>query len=398
MKRRSFLLVTFLAVAVFPAWAQPPATQSSASQKPPTQVQPPQPPPRIVSPEVHPDRTVTFRFRDPNAKDVALNLEGVAKPQPMAKNDQGVWSVTTQPLEPDYYGYSFEADGVHLLDPSNTLMKPNLLSQSNEVHVPGSPPADWETTEVPHGVVHHHFYHSAVVGDDRDFFVYTPPGYDPNAAASYPVFYLQHGYSDGADGWVAVGRANFILDNLIAQGKVKPMLIVMALGYGAPEVLQRGFGAFRDPSLIQRNMDKFGEALITEVIPQVEKIYRVKADREDRALAGLSMGGAESLYVGLNHLDHFAWIGSFSAGGLGDKYDTEFPALNSGANAQLHLLWIACGTEDRLIEPNRKFREWLTSKGGVQHTDIETPGMHTWMVWRRNLIAFAPLLFQSQTH
>jgi enterochelin esterase-like enzyme len=396
MKRRSLLLVISLTVLAFPCWAQPAAAQNSAATKSAAQAQPAALPP-IVSPDVHPDRTVMFRFRDPNAKEVSLNLEGSAKPQPMEKNDQGVWSVTTQPLEPDYYGYSFEADGVHLLDPSNTLMKPNLLSQSNEVHVPGSPPPDWETTDVPHGVIHHYFYHSAVVGDDRDYYVYTPPAYydAPNLTSSYPVFYLQHGYSDGADGWTSVGRANFILDNLIAQGKVEPMLIVMTLGYGAPEVLHRGPGAFRDASLIQRNMEKFGEALITEVIPQVEKAYRVKADREHRALAGLSMGGAESLYVGLNHLETFAWIGAFSAGGLGEDYGTEFPALSSAANTQLHALWIACGTEDRLIGPNRKFREWLTSKA-IQHTDIETPGMHTWMVWRRNLIAFTPLLFRNR--
>lgn len=397
MKRKLLLVVISLAVAVFSGWAQSPATQNTAAHKPAAQVQPSTPPPPIVSPEVHSDRTVTFRFRDPNAKGVALNLEGTTKPQPMEKDDQGVWSVTTQPLEPDYYGYSFVADGVNLTDPSNYLMKTNLLSQSNMVHVPGSPPPDWETTDVPHGVIHHHFYHSAVVGDYRDYYVYTPPGYyDPAKLTSlYPTFYLQHGYSDGADGWTSVGRANFILDNLIAQSKVKPMLIVMTLGYGAPEVLHRGPGAFRDASLIQRNMERFGQALITEVIPQVEKSYRVKADREHRALAGLSMGGAESLYVGLNHLDTFAWIGSFSGGGLGEDYGTEFPTLSSTANAQLHILWIACGTEDRLLGPNRKFREWLSSKG-VQHTDIETPGMHTWMVWRRNLIAFAPLLFQDR--
>lgn len=394
MRRRSFLALISLAVAISPCWAQSTPTPSSAAPRPAAQVQQPQPPPPIVSPEAHPDHTVTFRFRDPNAKEVALNLEGTTKPQPMEKDDQGVWSVTTAPLEPDYYGYSFIADGVSLVDPSNTLMKTNLLFLSNMVLVPGSPPADWETTDVPHGVVHHHFYHSAVVGDDRDYFVYTPPGYDPKARTTYPVLYLQHGYSDGADGWTQVGRANFILDNLIAQGKVKPMLIVMSLGYGAPEVLHRGTGAFRDTGLIERNMDRFGQALITEVIPQVEKDYRVKTGREHRALAGLSMGGAESLYVGLNHLDEFAWIGSFSGGGLGDDYGAEFPDLRSSVNSQLHLLWIACGTDDRLIGPNRKFREWLTSKG-VHHTDIETPGMHTWMVWRRNLIAFAPLLFQN---
>jgi enterochelin esterase family protein len=386
MNRRSLLPTAFIFAVAASAWAQSPAAAPAT--------RPPPPPPPIVSPEVHADRSVTFRFRDPNAKEVSLSLEG-SKPQPMQKDDQGVWSITTASLEPDYYGYSFVADGVNLTDPSNYLMKTNLLFQSNMVHVLGVSPQMWDVTDVPHGVVHRHFYHSAIVGDDRDYFVYTPPGYDPASDKRYPVFYLQHGYSDGADGWTTVGRANFILDNLIAQGKAKPMLMVMTLGYGAPEILRPGSGAFRDPNLRQRNMDKFGEALIGEVIPQVEQNYHVISDRNSRALAGLSMGGAESLYVGLSHLDHFAWVGSFSGGGLGDDYSTEFPSLDSKANDQLRVLWIACGTEDRLIEPNRKFRDWLTSKG-VKHTDIETPGMHTWMVWRRNLSNFAPLLFQSE--
>jgi len=386
MKRHPWLLPIFIAVVTLSGWAQSPAAAPAA--RPAQQ----QPPPPVVSPEVHADRSVTFRFRDPNAKEVMLALEGT-KPQAMQKDDQGVWSITTAPLEPDYYGYSFVADGVGLTDPSNHLMKTNLLFQSNMVHVPGSTPEVWDTTEVPHGVVHHYFYHSGVVGDDRDYFVYTPPGYDPASDKRYPVLYLQHGYSDGADGWTTVGRANFILDNLIAQGKAKPMLIVMSLGYGAPQILTHGSASFQHANLVKENMDKFGEALLTEVIPEVERNYHVISDRNSRALAGLSMGGAESLYVGLNHLDHFAWVGSFSAGGLGDDYNAEFPSLDSKANDQLHLLWIACGTEDHLIEPNRKFREWLTSKG-VKH--IETPGMHTWMVWRRNLANFAPLLFQSE--
>jgi len=349
------------------------------------------PPPPLISPDVQPDHRVTFRFRDPNAKEVTFAREGT-QPVPMQKDDQGVWSITTDPLEPDYYGYTFVADGVGLIDPSNPLMKPNLLFTQSMVHVPGPSSLPWELNDVPHGVIHHHFYHSAVVGDDRDYYVYTPPGYDPTAKQLYPVLYLLHGFSDDASGWTAVGRANMILDNLIAQGKAKPMIVVMPLGYGAPEIVTRGFTAFRDTGLRDRNMGRFRDALLTEVIPQVEKTYRALADRNSRAIAGLSMGGAESLYTGLNALDHFAWIGSFSAGGLGDDLNAQFPGLDSKANSQLHLLWIACGTEDRLIEPNRKFREWLTSKG-IQHTDIETPGMHTWMVWRRNLAAFAPLLF-----
>lgn len=380
MKRLStILLLVFFAVA----------STSGLGQAPPS--------PPIVSPEVHADHSVTFRFRDPNAKSVLLAREGVEKPAPMQKDAQGVWSVTTPPLEPDFYGYSFVADGVRLMDPSNSLIKPNLLFPQSMVHVPGPSSLPWEMNNVAHGVIHHHFYHSAVVGDDRDYYVYTPPGYNPGAGQLYPVLCLLHGYSDGADAWTAVGRANVILDNLIAQGKVKPMIVVMPLGYGAPEILRRnGLAPFHDPNLVKRNMDRFGEALLTEVMPQVEQDYQVSKDRNDRAIAGLSMGGAESLYVGLNHLDHFAWVGSFSAGGLGEDYNAEFPSLNSGANSQLHLLWIACGTDDRLIAPNRKFRAWLTSKG-IRHTDIETPGMHTWMVWRRNLAAFAPLLFQSHT-
>jgi enterochelin esterase-like enzyme len=354
------------------------------------------PPPIIISPEVGADRRVTFRFRDPNAKEVKVALEGRKDPIAMTKDEQGVWSATTDPLEPDFYGYSFVADGVGLTDPMNSLTKPNLLFASSEVHVPGPSSLTWELNDVPHGVIHQHFYHSKVVGDDRDFYVYTPPGYDPAAKDAYPVLYLLHGYSDDASAWTAVGRANLILDKLIAEGKAKPMLVVMPLGYGAPEFVQRTpqFGSvFRDRELRQRNMSRFREALIEEVIPAVEAAYHVSSDRELRAIAGLSMGGAESLYTGLNALSHFAWVGSFSAGGLGENHDAEFPKLDSSANAQLRLLWIACGTEDFLIQPNRQFRSWLDTKG-VHHTDVETPGMHTWMVWRRNLSVFVPLLFR----
>ena len=248
---------------------------------------------------------------------------------------------------------------------------------------------------MPHGAVHHHFYRSGIVGDDRDFYVYTPPGYDPAAKKLYPVLYLLHGYSDDASGWTAVGRANVILDNLIAQGKAKPMLIVMTLGYGAPEILSPASQRFRDPELRTRNMIKFRDALFTEVMPQVEKSYRVAKDRNLRAIAGLSMGGAESLFTGLNAIDRFAWIGAFSSGGMGEDFNATFPALDAKANAQLRLLWIACGTDDRLIEPNRKFRDWLKSKS-VQFIPIETPGSHTWMVWLRNLAEFAALLFQGK--
>jgi enterochelin esterase-like enzyme len=352
------------------------------------------PPPPLKSPEVQSDRSVVFRFRAPNAKEVLLSREGTTR-VPMTRDDQGIWTIRTEPLEPDYYGYSFIADGVTLSDPNNSSLKPNLLNVQSMVHIPGPASLAWETAEVPHGAVEHRFYKSAIIGDQRDYYVYTPPGYDPAAKSQYPVLYLFHGFSDDASGWTAVGRANVILDNLIAQGKAKPMLVVMTLGYGAPEVVERGGSGLRDPDLRARNYDRFRDALFTEVIPEIEKSYRVMKDRRSRAIAGLSMGGAESLYVGLNALDRFAYIGSFSAGGSPDDYPRTFPSLDAKSNSQIRVLWIACGTEDRLIEPNRKFREWLTSKG-VDHVDIETPGMHTWMVWRRNLAAFAPLLFRDK--
>jgi enterochelin esterase family protein len=351
-----------------------------------------QAPPRpLVSPEVHPDRRVTFRLRAPNAREVMLAREGAAR-LAMQKDDQGVWSVTTDPVEPDLYGYSFIADGVGLIDPANPRMKPNLLNTQSMVHVPGPGTLPWEMNDVPRGSVHRHFYRSGVVGDHRDFYVYTPPAYDPAASRTYPVLYLLHGYSDDASGWSAVGQANVIMDNLIARGQARPMLVVMPLGYGAPEVVSRS-GPLRDPALWQRNIDRFREALLNEVIPEVEKRYRVGKERRDRAIAGLSMGGTQSLLVGLNAPDRFAWIGAFSSGGLRDDFDAVFPALASKANPQLRLLWVACGTEDRLIDTSRKLRDWLKTKQ-VEHTYLETPGGHTWMVWRRYLAEFAPLLFR----
>jgi len=379
--KRSFLLfsVFFAAVAT---WAQEKTPQT-----------PPSPPPPIVSPEAHPDNRVVFRLRAPSAKEVTVSIEGSAQPLPMQKDDQGIWSVTSEPLAPDFYGYSFQVDGVGMLDPSNYRIKPNFLYRGNEVHVPGPASLAWETGDVQHGELHHHFYESAVVGDHCDYYVYTPPGYDPRGKQTYPVLYLLHGYSDDASGWSAVGRANVVLDNLIATGKAKPMIIVMPLGYGEPKILQPNSGAFRDRSITDRNFDKFREALLTEVIPRVEAEYRVNKDRAARAIAGLSMGGSESLLTGLNTLDKFAYIGAFSSGGFTPDFDKEFPNLDAKSNSQIKLLWIACGTEDRLIEINRNFRKWLASKN-VAHADIETPGMHTWMVWRRNLTDFTQLLFR----
>ena len=347
---------------------------------------------KIISPEVQPDGRVTFRFHSPNAAKVELDLEGSDRTS-MQKDEQGIWSVTVGPLQPDFYGYSFIQDGVGLVDPSNSLMKPNLLTQESEVHVPGAG-LPWEVGNVPHGEVHHHFYHSKLANDDRDLYVYTPPGYDPREKREYPVLYLLHGYSDDASGWTEVGRANVILDNLIAQGKAKPMIIVMPLGYGDMEVINGRKGFSDDKDLTWRNMTQFTEMLLGEIIPQIESAYSAQKGRDSRAVAGLSMGGGESLLAALNHPEQFAWIGAFSSGGLDFKaFDQSFPNLDVSANKRLKLFWVACGTDDELIKVNRRFKSWLKDKG-VHFRDIETPGKHTWMVWRRNLAAFAALLFQ----
>jgi enterochelin esterase-like enzyme len=350
------------------------------------------PAPMLVSPEVHPDRRVTFRLRAPNAKEVFVERVGAEKAA-MQRDEQGLWTLTTEPLEPDIYGYSFSVDGVTHFDPSNPVTVPNYLYTASSLHVPGpASSVPWEEGDVPRGAVHHHFHHSSVVGDNRDFFVYTPPGYDPRAAKPYPVLYLLHGFSDDARAWTAVGRAHVILDNLMASGKVRPMLVVMPFGYGAPEILSRTGPMFRDDALRKANQQKFRETLLHDVMPAVEKLYRASTDRDSRAVAGLSMGGGESLDLGLNARDRFAWVGAFSSA-VPEDPDAAFPGLGANTKPPLRLLWIACGSEDFLTAANRKFWDWLQARQ-VPFTKIETPGGHTWPVWRRNLAAFAPLLFR----
>ena len=349
----------------------------------------------VRSPEVDSEGRVTFRYRAPNAKEVLVLRDGGSL-LPMKMDDQGVWTVTTEPLPPDFYPYSFVVDGAMVPDPANPMTKPiyKIALGQSIVHVPGPASLSWEWNDVPHGTVTNHFYKSGIAGDERNFYVYTPPNYDLHRKQPYPVLYLLHGFTDDASGWIAAGRANVILDNLIADGKAKPMVMVNTLGYGAPEIIYGGFNI--NPAEAKKNNDKFIDALLEEVIPEVEKEYHVSKDGSGRAIAGLSMGGAESLSAGLNHPDKFAWVGGFSSATmlLDSDPSKAFPAVDAKINSQLRLLWIACGTEDQLIKPNRQFEDWLTSKG-VQFTRIETPGQHTWMVWRRNLTEFAPLLFQS---
>jgi enterochelin esterase family protein len=347
---------------------------------------------QVVSPEVSPDSRVTFRLRAPGAKEVKLRCEG-QKETGMEKDEKGVWSASAGPMEPDFYGYSFVVDGLAVTDPRNPLLKYNLLNTESQVHVPGPAAVPWEINDVPRGQLHRHFFKSAIAGDERDFMVYTPPGYDPTARKRYPVLYLLHGFSDDTSAWTSVGQAHVILDNLIARNQARPMVIVMPLGYGTLEILRADGG--RRGDLRDRNLEKFQESLFKEVMPLAEKSYRISTDRKERAIAGLSMGGAESLLTGLNNLDRFAWVGAFSSGGLRTDLASQFPALDDKANRQLRLLWIGCGKEDGLLATNKKFDEWLASKG-IKHSWEESSGAHSWRVWRRNLAQFVPLLFREE--
>lgn len=345
----------------------------------------------VVSPQVHPDCSVTFQLLAPKVQEVKLQCESLPDSD-MTKNADGVWTFTTQPLDPDIYTYTFNVDGVRMIDPHNPFQKYNLLDTVSQVEVPGPASLPWQIADVPRGELHRHFFRSAVANDDRDFIVYTPPGYNPRASKRYPVLYLLHGFSDDTTAWTQAGRANVILDNLIARGQAKPMIVVMPLGYGTMDVLKATNGPAGD-ALRQRSLDKFIESLLAEVVPRVEKEYRVSADRRSRAIAGLSMGGKEALVTGLNHLDQFAYVGAFSSGSL-TNFPTMLPALDSSANKQLRLLWIGCGSNDKLLESNQRLCDWLQAKG-VQFTWVELPGQHSYRVWRRDLTQFVPILFQS---
>jgi len=350
------------------------------------------------SPEVDGEGRITFRVRAPEAEAVLVARDG-AEPAPMQKGADGVWSLTTEPLPPDVYPYRFVVDGLMIADPSNPEIK-HILPGGNQslAHVPGPTSLSWEVGDVPRGVVHHHFYRSGVVGEDRDYYVYTPPGYAHDAEQPYPVLFLLHGVTDDASAWTTAGRAHVILDNLIARGEAVPMVMVNTLGYGSPAA-RDGFAGMIEPN----GQKAFGVSLVEEVLPRVEADYRVAADRERRAIAGLSMGGTQALRIGLNHLDRFAWVASFSGafsmfsgGGLNDAVLAgEFPGLEADAvNPKLRLLWIACGVDDFLIQPNRQLRDWLEARG-VEHHYHESEGAHTWMVWRRYLTELAPQLFRA---
>jgi enterochelin esterase family protein len=338
---------------------------------------------RLVSPEIHPDRTVTFRLAAPNAREVRVTGGWGGDTVALTNGGSGVWSATVGPLEPNIYDYSFSVDGLAICDPANSWVKPMRSPCWSAVEVPGDPPRVWEIQPVPHGTVHEHFYFSRSLGVKRRVHVYTPPGYEKKSG-KYPVLYLLHGMGDNDATWSASGRANFIADNLLAQHQIKPIIVVMTDGHAVDPAAGR--------DMVSRNLEAFSSDLLRDVIPLVESTYRVKANRENRAIIGLSMGGGQSLTIGLEHRDLFAWVGGMSS------YLSDAQALVAKAfpepKSDLKLLWFACGRDDGLVEHSRRLSAALKEKH-IPHVFKETAGNHSWPVWRGYLGEFLPLLFVS---
>ena len=366
-----------------------------------------QPPIPIQSHQVNPDSTITFRYSAPTAAKVMVNSDAFLVPQPMTKGADGIWTLTTAPMPPQYYSYSFSVDGVTGLDPFNPITVQNsdtlpaIYYIASKVLVPGTPAMPWELTDVPHGTVTHHYYTTHIVKDlptnQSGYTVYTPPNYDAKKKGGYPVLYLLHGWSDVETGWTNDGHADLILDNLIAAGKAVPMIVVMPRGYGVEDFAKHPISIWGNKALVAENLTLFTQAFEIEVMPAVEREYNIAKGRENHAIAGLSMGGLEATTIGLNHTDQFAWVAGMSSALIGASFDERIPNMTPEAakKADLRLLWVACGVSDGLITPNRAFVAWAKTKG-LPVTAVETPGRHTFVVWRDNLVHLVPLLFQPK--
>ena len=366
---------------------------------------PPTPNDTLVSPEVLPDRKVTLRVYAPRASAVTVTGDWMETPGPLAftKDEAGVWSATVGPLEPDFYSYTLMVDGVRTLDPKNPLIKQGVNTVDNMFFVPGPEAAFQDLAPVPHGEIRKVWYKSSTLGAERRLHVYTPPGYD-DGAARYPVLYLLHGGGDEDSGWSTIGRAGFILDNLIAGGKAVPMLVVMPNGSlprpaGVPAPTP---GAPPDPAARRAMQERFTSELMKDVIPFVESRYRVRAGAETRAIAGLSMGGAQTLGVITSHPAAFKYAAIWSAG-LFAQSPADFEAANAaflkGAdrlNKQFALLAITVGDKDFAL-PGSKGLAGVLEKHGIEHEFTLTGGGHTWLNWRRYLNDFAPRLFRGTT-
>ncbi len=346
--------------------------------------------PVVISPEVHDDNTVTFRYLAPDAKEVKLNGQFQKEDVSLTKDTVGIWSVTVGPINPDMYPYHFIVDGVRVADPRNSAIFPNEGFQNSILEVTGEQPLVHTIQDVPHGVVSYRYYYSAELGI-RSVVIYTPPGYDANSSKEYPVLYLLHGTTDTEETWTKVGRANIILDNLIHQGKAEPMVIVMPYGRAYP-VISKYSGSLRN----WENLQEFKKDFLNNLVPFVEQNYRVKTDKDSRAIAGFSGGGGTSLYLGLNNQKMFSWVVGFAPGMREEEFDrnNEFAFANPQlTNQNLNLFWIGVGREDFLFTVNEKYMQILDEKG-IEYESFLTDGGHTWMNCKLFLSTVAQKLFK----
>jgi enterochelin esterase family protein len=345
----------------------------------------------LKSPAIAADGGVTFQLYAPKATEVTLRTEGPAPfaNQKLAKGDSGVWTLTAQPPA-DLYIYWYDVDGVAVADPRNNRPRVNMTTVRSLLEVPGAASDFFAEKAVPHGEVAAIHYQSKALGMSRRMHVYTPPGY-ATSGRRYPVLYLLHGAGDNDQSWLMAGRANFIFDNLIASGKAKPMIVVMPAGHtpGAAPV-----GVVSPPG-----PDAFARDLMTDVVPYVEGNYRTLPERENRAIAGLSMGGQQTLNIGLTSLDKFSHIGVFSSGWFGQDGAANFARNNQALLAdpklddRIRLFWFATGKDDFVL-PSTKASLAMLDEHKVRYSFKQTEGGHAWPNWRAYLNEFAPLLFR----
>ena len=346
-------------------------------------------------PRVNPDLSVTFRLKAPEAKQV--KLEGgaglVKEPLAMTHAEDGVWSVSTPPAVPGFHYYWFNVDGLRVND-SGSYSYFGYGRECSGVDVPEAGVDFYAIKDVPHGEVRARPYFSKITGKWRRAFVYTPPGYDRNQTTRYPVLYLQHGAGENERGWIEQGRANFILDNLIAAGRAKPMILVVDTGYA----MRGGIPASTNRSA--RGTGAFPEVMLQEIIPMVDAQYRTHPDRAFRAMAGLSMGSMQTLDLTLRHLDQFAWIGAMSGPPMlkvdvATSYDGAFRNPDE-FNKKVKLLWFSAGTAETRFHDTTVAMHEALKKAGIKSTFYSSPGTdHEWQTWRRSLHEFAQKLFNN---
>ncbi len=359
-----------------------------------------------VSPEVKEDNTVTFRFQAPNAKEVKITGDWMPAQswtpgsESMTKDDKGIWSYTTKPLESDLYSYSFLVDGLKTTDPNNVYLIRDVASVFNVFIVGGGKADLYKVNKVPHGTVARRWYNSPGNSLTRRITIYTPFGYE-SSKEKYPVLYLLHGMGGDEEAWIALGRTSQILDNLIAQGKAKPMIVVMSNGNVAQEAApgESSLGMYKPTFQLPNTMDGKFEETFTDVIKFVESNYRVKAEKSGRAIAGLSMGGYHSLHISRYYPNTFDYVGLFSAAVMPDAKVTSkvYADIDGTLNIQMKngykLYWIGIGKSDFLFKFNEEYRAKL-DKMGMKYVYRESEGGHTWTNWRVYLSEFAPLLFK----